>query len=138
MPNSDLWMMIVEALQRRGWDSLKATWIRSHQGALEAGDPRQPLVDANGKATVCRTREPPVEFILESPPYKWQWPWLEEKWPWLERAMTPSNIFSFKQKVRFTFNGDNSEGVWVSSARYSPQTAPWQARANRRLIVESF
>ena len=93
-----------------------------------------PLVDAKGKATVLRTKQPPVEFILESPPYDWQWPRLEHKPLDPGQVFTPTSCIPWmKRKVRFIFHGADSEGVWRCSSRYSPQTAPWQARANRRV-----
>ena len=93
-----------------------------------------PLVDAKGKATVLRTKQPPVEFILESPPYDWQWPRLEHKPLDPGQVFTPTSCISWmKRKVRFIFHGADSEGVWRCSSRYSPQAAPWQARANHRV-----
>eukprot|EP00969_Alexandrium_andersonii_P288806 12766310-Alexandrium_andersonii.AAC.1 len=39
LPGSDLWAQCARALQRRGWASVTASWIKSHHGPGEMGCP---------------------------------------------------------------------------------------------------
>ena len=39
-PNGDLWRMLADALERRGWESVRVTWMRAHQTDIHADDPR--------------------------------------------------------------------------------------------------
>eukprot|EP00969_Alexandrium_andersonii_P033732 1474475-Alexandrium_andersonii.AAC.1 len=50
LPDSDLWMQCAGALQRRGWKSVTATWIKSHQDPGGGGCPLDEWKTANGHA----------------------------------------------------------------------------------------
>eukprot|EP00969_Alexandrium_andersonii_P291417 12880964-Alexandrium_andersonii.AAC.1 len=50
LPDSDLWAQCARALQRRGWTSATATWIKSHQEPGELGCPLDEWKRANGHA----------------------------------------------------------------------------------------
>eukprot|EP00969_Alexandrium_andersonii_P121131 5355009-Alexandrium_andersonii.AAC.1 len=39
LPDPDLWAQRAKALQRRGWASVTASWIKSHQEPGEMGCP---------------------------------------------------------------------------------------------------
>eukprot|EP00969_Alexandrium_andersonii_P164439 7267980-Alexandrium_andersonii.AAC.1 len=39
LPDSDVWAQCARALQRRGWGSVTASWIKSHQDLSDKGSP---------------------------------------------------------------------------------------------------
>eukprot|EP00969_Alexandrium_andersonii_P191395 8453900-Alexandrium_andersonii.AAC.1 len=50
LPDSDVRAQCAKALQCRGWQSVTATWIKSHQDPGEAGCPLDEWTRANGHA----------------------------------------------------------------------------------------
>eukprot|EP00969_Alexandrium_andersonii_P205943 9099747-Alexandrium_andersonii.AAC.1 len=50
LPDSDLRAQCAKALQRRGWESVTASWIKSHQDPSDDGSPLDEWKRANGHA----------------------------------------------------------------------------------------
>ena len=97
-----------------------------------------PLIEAQkGRLIVVRSKKPPVEFIVQAPPYEWQWPSISlARGGGMEKRSQPlaaSSTVEMGNTTRLVFHKENSDQLWSTAERYSPQTGPWQSRARSKL-----